>query len=62
MLLFFVNRELHEKVANQRKIFLNHESKKLATNFDIVAIGDLNMKEMSLNAFFPQKHVAVVEP
>ncbi|MFK4467711.1 RNA-guided endonuclease TnpB family protein [Bacillus sp. RC252] len=39
--------KLHEKVANQRKNFLHHESKELATNFDVVAIEDLNMKGMS---------------
>ena len=38
---------LHEKVANQRKNFLHHESKKLAANFDVVAIEDLNMKGIS---------------
>ncbi|ALZ64581.1 putative transposase (plasmid) [Bacillus cereus] len=39
--------KLHEKVANQRKNFLHHKSKELATNFDVVAIEDLNMKWMS---------------
>ncbi len=39
--------KLHEKVANQRKNFLHHESKKLATHFDVVAFEDLNMKGMS---------------
>ncbi|MEN1939016.1 RNA-guided endonuclease TnpB family protein [Paenibacillus sp. 102] len=39
--------KLHEKVANQRKNFLHHKSKKLATHFDVVAIEDLNMKGMS---------------
>ena len=38
---------LHEKVANQRKNFLHHKSKELATNFDVVAIEDLHMKGMS---------------
>ncbi|WP_018395765.1 RNA-guided endonuclease TnpB family protein [Bacillus sp. 37MA] len=37
----------HEKVANLRKNFLHHKSKELATNFDVVAIEDLNMKGMS---------------
>lgn len=39
--------KLHEKVANQRKNFLHYKSKELATNFDVVAIEDLNMKAMS---------------
>ncbi|MFJ8415696.1 RNA-guided endonuclease TnpB family protein [Bacillus paramycoides] len=39
--------KLHEKVANQRKDFLHHKSKELATIFDVVAIEDLNMKGMS---------------
>ncbi len=39
--------KLHEKVANQRKNFLHHDSKELATNFDVVAIEGLNMKGMS---------------
>ena len=39
--------KLHEKVANQRKNFLHHKSKELATNFDVVAIEDLHMKGMS---------------
>lgn len=39
--------KLHEKVTNQRKNFLYHKSKELVTNFDVVAIEDLNMKEMS---------------
>ncbi|MCU4989647.1 transposase [Bacillus cereus] len=38
---------LHEKVANQRKNFLHHKSKELASNFDVVAIEDLHMKGMS---------------
>ena len=29
--------KLHEKVANQRKNFLHHESKELASNFDAVS-------------------------
>ncbi|MFK4465313.1 RNA-guided endonuclease TnpB family protein [Bacillus sp. RC252] len=39
--------KLHEKVANQRKNFLHHKSKELATHFDVVAIEDLNIKGMS---------------
>jgi putative transposase len=39
--------KLHEKVANQRMNFLHHKSKELASNFDAVAIEDLNMKGMS---------------
>ncbi|PFA22865.1 MULTISPECIES: RNA-guided endonuclease TnpB family protein [Bacillus cereus group] len=39
--------KLHEKVANQRKNFLHHKSKELATKFDVVATEDLNMKGMS---------------
>lgn len=39
--------KLHEKVANQRMDFLHHKSKELASNFDAVAIEDLNMKGMS---------------
>ncbi|MFJ7971853.1 RNA-guided endonuclease TnpB family protein [Psychrobacillus sp. NPDC096389] len=39
--------KLHEKVANQRNNFLHHKSKELTTQFDVVAIEDLNMKGMS---------------
>lgn len=39
--------KFHEKVANQRKDFLHHKSKELASNFDAVVIEDLNMKRMS---------------
>ncbi|MBF4500309.1 transposase [Savagea sp. SN6] len=39
--------KLHEKVANQRKNFLHHKSKELATNYDAVIIEDLDMKGMS---------------
>lgn len=39
--------KLHEKVANQRKNFLHHKSKELATHFDFVVIDDLHMKGMS---------------
>lgn len=35
--------KLHEKVVNQRKNFLHHRSKELATHFDVVAIEDLNI-------------------
>ena len=38
---------LHEKVANQRKDFLNKESRKLAEQWDAIVIEDLNMKDMS---------------
>ncbi len=44
--------KLHEKVADQRKNSLHHESKKLATNFDVVAIEDLSMKGMSQALYF----------
>ncbi|WP_423250473.1 RNA-guided endonuclease TnpB family protein [Bacillus paramobilis] len=49
--------KLHEKVANQRKNFLHHKSKELATSFDVVAIEDLHMKGMS-RAFRFGKSVA----
>lgn len=39
--------KIQEKVANQRKNFLHHQSKKLVTNCDAVAIEDLDMKGMS---------------
>src|SRR5699024_9029874 len=39
--------KLQEKTANQRKNFLHHRSKDLATTFDAVVIEDLNMKGMS---------------
>lgn len=39
--------KLQEKVANQRKNFLHHKSKSLASAFDAVIIEDLNMKGMS---------------
>ncbi len=38
---------LQEKTANQRKNFLHHKSKELATNYDAVVIEDLDMKGMS---------------
>jgi transposase len=38
---------LHEKVANQRKDFLHKESRKLADQWDAIAVEDLNMKAMS---------------
>ncbi|WP_234814238.1 RNA-guided endonuclease InsQ/TnpB family protein, partial [Bacillus mycoides] len=44
--------KLHEKVANQRKNFLHHKSKELATHFDVVAIEDLHMKGMSRSLRF----------
>ncbi|EJR80237.1 hypothetical protein IKA_05669 [Bacillus cereus VD169] len=46
-----------EKVDNQRKHSLHHESKKLAVHFDFVAIVDLNMKGMSQAPHF-RKSVA----
>ncbi|AXY08325.1 transposase [Bacillus thuringiensis LM1212] len=49
--------KLHEKVANQRKNFLHHKSKELATSFDVVAIEDLHVKGMS-RAFRFGKSVA----
>src|SRR5690625_4930401 len=39
--------ELQEKTANQRKNFLHHRSKDLASTFDAAVIEDLNMKGMS---------------
>ena len=39
--------KIQEKVANQRKNFLHHKSKELVTNYDAVAIEDLDMKGMS---------------
>jgi putative transposase len=39
--------KLQEKVANQRKNFLHHQSKKLATNYDAIIIEDLDMRGMS---------------
>lgn len=39
--------KLQEKTANQRKNFLHHRSKDLASTFDAVVIEDLNMKGMS---------------
>ncbi|WP_078409976.1 RNA-guided endonuclease TnpB family protein [Priestia abyssalis] len=39
--------KLHEKVANQRKNFLHHQSKNLANIYDAVIIEDLNMQNMS---------------
>ncbi|UII54214.1 transposase [Cytobacillus spongiae] len=38
---------IQEKVANQRKNFLHHQSKKLVANYDAVVIEDLDMKGMS---------------
>ena len=38
---------VHEKIANQRKDFLHKESKKLADNYDLICIEDLNMRAMS---------------
>ncbi len=39
--------KLQEKVANQRKNFLHHQSKELTTTYDPVIIEDLDMKGMS---------------
>lgn len=39
--------KIQEKVANQRKNFLHHKSKELATNYDAAVIEDLDMKGMS---------------
>ncbi|CDO02472.1 transposase, IS605 OrfB family [Oceanobacillus picturae] len=39
--------KIGEKVANQRKNFLHHKSKKLVTIYDAVVIEDLDMKGMS---------------
>ena len=39
--------KLHEKTTNQRKNFLHHKSKELASHFDAVVIEDLDMKGMS---------------
>lgn len=39
--------KLQEKVANQRKNYLHHKSKELASHFDAVVIEDLNMKGMA---------------
>ncbi|MDO7267886.1 transposase [Shouchella clausii] len=44
--------KLQEKVANQRRNFLHHQSKELAANFDAVAIEDLDMKGMSQTLMF----------
>ena len=38
---------LHEKVANQRKDFLHKLSKELADTYDVVAIEDINKRNMS---------------
>ncbi len=39
--------KMQEKIANQRKNFLHHQSKELVSNCDAVVIEDLNMKGMS---------------
>lgn len=39
--------KLQEKIANQRKNFLHHKSKELASTYDAIIIEDLNMKGMS---------------
>jgi len=38
---------VHEYISNQRKDFLHKESRKIANNFDLVCIEDLDMQEMS---------------
>lgn len=38
--------KIKEKISNQRKSFLHHKSKELATNYDAVVIEDLDMKGM----------------
>ena len=43
---------LQEKTANQRKNFLHHKSKELASNYDAVSIEDLDMKGMSKTLYF----------
>ncbi|PRO66462.1 RNA-guided endonuclease TnpB family protein [Alkalicoccus urumqiensis] len=49
--------KIQEKVANQRKNFLHHKSKDLATAYDAVIVEDLDMKGMS-QAFKFGKSVA----
>src|SRR5699024_3848660 len=39
--------KVQEKVANQRKNFLHHQSKALVADYDAVVIEDLDMKGMS---------------
>lgn len=39
--------KLQEKTANQRKNFLRHKSRELASTYDAVIMEDLNMKGMS---------------
>ena len=39
--------KLHEKVVNQRRNYLHHKSKELASTYDAVVIEDLNMKGMA---------------
>ena len=41
-----VNR-IHSKIANQRNDFLHKESKKLAIEYDVIVVEDLNMKNIS---------------
>ena len=41
-----VNR-IHAKIANQRNDFLHKESKKLAIEYDVIVVEDLNMKNIS---------------
>ena len=39
--------KLHEKIANRRRDFLHKLSRKIANEYDLVCIEDLNMKSMS---------------
>jgi putative transposase len=39
--------KVHERISNQRKDFLHKKSHKLANNYDLICIEDLNMKAMS---------------
>jgi putative transposase len=39
--------KVHEYISNQRKDFLHKESRKIANNYDLVCIEDLDMQEMS---------------
>lgn len=39
--------KIHEKIANQRKDFIEKESTKLAKSYDIVCLEDINLKNIS---------------
>lgn len=43
---------IYKHVRNQRKDFLNKESKRLAENYDLVSVEDLNMKEIGAKKGF----------